>query len=61
MVGWEPPHLPLKGGEIVERGVAAGPQVARVLRAVEQQWVAEGFPDRQRVEVLLTQELARLA
>lgn len=56
--GWDTPELPLKGGEIVARGVSAGPEVARVLRAVEDRWVAEGFPDRQRVEVLLDEVLA---
>ncbi|MGX7894818.1 CCA tRNA nucleotidyltransferase [Tsuneonella sp. HG222] len=55
--GWDIPSLPLKGGEIVERGVAAGPQVARILQAVERRWVAEGFPDRARVEQLLEDEL----
>ena len=56
--GWELPELPLKGGEIVGRGIGAGPEVARVLRAVEARWVAEGFPDRARVETLLAEELA---
>jgi len=55
---WEIPVLPLKGGEIVQRGVGAGPEVARVLQAVERQWIAEGFPDRARVEELLEAELA---
>ena len=41
----------LKGGEIVARGVQAGPTVARTMRAVEARWVEEGFPDRARVEV----------
>ena len=57
--GWDIPVLPLKGGEIVARGVAAGPEVARTLRAVERRWVAEGFPDRGRVEELLDEELSR--
>ncbi|QWC56380.1 CCA tRNA nucleotidyltransferase [Erythrobacter sp. 3-20A1M] len=55
-----PPVFPLKGGEIVARGVAAGPEVARVLRAVEARWVAEGFPDRRRVQELLEDELGDL-
>ncbi|MFC3100870.1 CCA tRNA nucleotidyltransferase [Altererythrobacter lauratis] len=55
--GWAIPELPLKGGEIVARGVSAGPQVARTLRAVEARWVAEGFPDRARVEEMLAEEL----
>jgi poly(A) polymerase len=55
---WAIPELPLKGGEIVQRGVAAGPEVARILRAVEDRWIAEGFPSRKRVEALLADELA---
>lgn len=57
LAGWDVPQLPLKGGEIVASGVSAGPQVARVLRAVENRWVAEGFPPRARVEQLLAEEL----
>ena len=56
---WEIPVLPLKGGEIVARGIAAGPEVARILRAVEDRWIAEGFPARARVEALLEEELKR--
>ncbi|WP_305096579.1 CCA tRNA nucleotidyltransferase [Croceibacterium aestuarii] len=55
--GWEIPVLPLKGGEIVARGVAAGPEVARILQAVEERWIGEGFPPRERVEALLDAEL----
>ena len=58
VIGWEPPDLPLKGGEIVARGVSAGPKVARILRGVEAQWIAEGFPGRDRVLALLDAELA---
>jgi poly(A) polymerase len=61
VVGWEPPVLPLKGGEIVARGVTAGPAVARTLQAVERRWVAEGFPPRARVAAILDEELARKA
>lgn len=55
---WDIPHFPLKGGEIVARGVAAGPSVARILQAVERRWVAENFPDEDRIETLLRDELA---
>lgn len=55
--GWDTPQFPLKGGEIVARGVRAGPEVARLMQAVERRWVAEGFPDRKRVEQLLDSEL----
>ena len=55
--GWEVPVFPLKGGDIVARGVKAGPEVARVLRAVEARWIAAGFADA-HVPALLESELA---
>ena len=59
LTGWTTPRLPLKGGQIVARGIGAGPDVARILRAVEARWVTEGFPDEARVMQLLDEELAR--
>jgi len=56
--GWEIPRLPLKGGDIVSRGVSAGPEVARILREVEARWVAEGFPPEARIRELLDHALA---
>ncbi len=61
LLDWEIPTLPIKGGDIVARGVKAGPEVARVLRAVEARWIAEGFPDESRVSELLDLELAASA
>ena len=54
---WEPPIFPLKGGDIVARGVKAGPQVARILCEVEDRWVAEGFPDAERASQLLAEAI----
>jgi poly(A) polymerase len=55
---WPIPQFPLKGGEVVARGIAAGPEVARILQAVEARWIAERFPDKSRVETLLGEVLA---
>jgi poly(A) polymerase len=55
--GWTIPQFPLKGGMIVARGISAGPAVARILRAVEAKWVAEGFPDEARIDEILGEEL----
>ena len=55
--GWELPELPLKGGEIVARGVGKGPEVARILQAVERRWIEAGFPGRKAVEAMLDDEL----
>ena len=53
------PPLPLKGGDIVARGIAAGPEVARILKAVEAEWVAEDFPGASRVVELVDQKIGR--
>lgn len=45
LVGYIPPRFPLTGGAIIARGITAGPQVARLLRAAETSWIAAGFPE----------------
>ena len=52
IVGFEIPAFPLTGGALVQRGVGKGPDVARLLRQVEDAWVAEGFPDADRTAQL---------
>ena len=58
--GWDIPQFPLKGGEIVARGIKAGPEVARVLRQVEAGWIAAGFADSV-IPALLEAELREQA
>ena len=58
LTGWTIPEFPLKGGQIVARGVKAGPEVARTLQAVEARWVAEGFPNEARVQAILSDLLS---
>ncbi|MYL96887.1 CCA tRNA nucleotidyltransferase [Novosphingobium sp. FGD1] len=60
LADWGTPQFPLKGGQIVARGVGAGPEVARIMKHVEDAWVAEGFPDAGRVEALLDKALAEM-
>ena len=57
--GWTVPQLPVRGGDIVARGIAAGPEVARILQGVEAQWVAEDYPDAARVAELVDQMIGR--
>ena len=57
--GWTIPVFPLKGGEIVARGIKAGPEVARLMREIEAQWIVEEFPDAARVSQLLHAALTR--
>lgn len=46
---WTPPTFPISGGAVVARGITAGPDVACILKAIERQWVKEGFPGAVRV------------
>jgi poly(A) polymerase len=46
---WQPPRFPLSGGELIEMGLPAGPEVAKTLQAIEREWVEAGFPDRAAV------------
>ncbi|KRA83814.1 CCA tRNA nucleotidyltransferase [Altererythrobacter sp. Root672] len=59
LTGWDIPRFPIKGGEIVARGISAGPEVARILREIERRWVAEGFPNPERAGKLLDERLPR--
>ncbi|WP_017668970.1 CCA tRNA nucleotidyltransferase [Sandarakinorhabdus sp. AAP62] len=45
LIGWQRPKLPASGKDIIARGVAPGPEVAKRLGAFERSWVAAGFPD----------------
>lgn len=55
---WNVPQFPLKGGEIVARGITAGPAVAGMLRAIEDRWISENFPDDARVTQMLDEALS---
>ena len=46
-------------GTLVARGLAKGPDVARALRAVEDRWIAEGFPGEDRVNALADEVVAQ--
>ena len=54
-----PPRLPIGGGALVARGLAKGPEVARALKAVETRWIAEGFPERDRVQTIADEVVAQ--
>src|SRR5215468_9386608 len=42
---WSAPTFPLKAADFMSRGVPKGPRLGAVLRAAEEAWIAEGFPD----------------
>ncbi|ARS29552.1 CCA tRNA nucleotidyltransferase [Sphingomonas sp. KC8] len=48
--GWQRPVFPLKGGDLVKRGLRPGPRVAAALQSIERNWIAAGFPSDDWVE-----------
>ena len=42
---WQRPRLPIDGADILKAGVPHGPAVGKALHAVEDWWIASGFPD----------------
>ena len=55
---WTPPRLPIKGGDLISRGVTEGPAVARTLRRIEDAWEAAGFPSGDEFDALVKDALA---
>ncbi len=53
IVDWEVPRLPIGGGVLVDRGIGRGPDVARTLRVIEDQWVEEDFPGEPRFAAIV--------
>lgn len=53
------PVFPVSGGQLVAKGLTAGPDVARTLHRIEDRWVAEGFPDASRVAEIVDEEVAQ--
>lgn len=56
--GWEVPELPVKGGDLIAKGLHVGPVVARTLQAIERKWVDESFPPEPRVTQIVDQSVA---
>ena len=57
VAAWEAPRLPIGGGELIRRGLSAGPEVARTLRAIERTWADRGFPGGEPFEAIVTKAL----
>jgi poly(A) polymerase len=50
---WKRPHLPIGGGDLIAMGLIAGPVVAKTMQALDEEWVAAGFPtDKKEVRAM---------
>lgn len=56
---WTPPSLPIGGGALITRGLTPGPDVARALGEVQDIWIAEGFPEADRVAAIADQIVSK--
>jgi len=41
---WPVPVLPVRGADLLDKGLAAGPAIGRIIRAFEEWWISEDFP-----------------
>jgi poly(A) polymerase len=55
---WRAPRLPISGGDLIARGLKAGPIVARTLKKIERDWVERGFPQGEAFETLVGEAIA---
>ena len=55
--GWERPRMPIGGGDLIGRGLRAGPTVAATLQAIERRWISEDFPNADRVTAITDEEV----
>lgn len=54
---WSPPRLPISGGDLITRGIPQGPEVAQMLRRIEDAWEAADFPKGQEFDRLVDRQL----
>ena len=47
--GWDVPEFPLGGRDILAMGIVPGPAVAKRLGEIRRRWIAEDFPDSDRL------------
>lgn len=53
-----PPRFALKGSALIAKGVTPGPEVSRLLREIEEAWIAEDFPDETRIGALAAMQIS---
>ena len=55
---WQAPRLPVGGAALMARGLPEGPIIARTLRAIEDRWIAAGFPRGDELDAIVAEALA---
>jgi poly(A) polymerase len=53
---WTPPRFPFTGKNAIAAGAKEGPDVSKILKAVEETWIAEDFPAQARLDEILREK-----
>lgn len=56
---WQAPDCPVRGADLIARGLRAGPDVGRVLSDFESWWIAQGFPTDTKLVAAKLDELIK--
>jgi len=40
---WQRPHFPLRGQDLIAAGITSGPEIGRILKKLEEEWMVNGF------------------
>lgn len=57
LTAWPVPVFPIKGRDLIERGIAPGPMVSETLKTLEREWIESGFPSGAALHALLDNSL----
>jgi tRNA nucleotidyltransferase/poly(A) polymerase len=58
---WTAPEFPLKGTDLMKRGVPQGPGLGAALAAAEMAWIEAGFPDDQTTITRIAEEATKVS
>ena len=58
---WKAPEFPLKGTDLMKRGVPQGPGLGAALAAAETAWIEAGFPDDQTAIARIAEEATKVS
>jgi len=55
---WQAPDFPVGGKDLLALGVTPGPQIARLLGRIREEWIAAGFPSAETAQAIAVQCVA---
>ncbi|NJM51266.1 MAG: CCA tRNA nucleotidyltransferase [Sphingomonadales bacterium] len=58
LADWKIPEFPVKGGDIIAKGLTAGPVVAQTIKEIRDSWIAHGFPAGATLGAIVDQYVA---